>query len=197
MATPRKDPKDLKKRGRKSGYQEDYPRQAQALVKLGATDREVAAFFKVDEDTVRRWKHLHPKFCGALKVGKAPADERVEMSLFKRATGYSYEAVKIFQYEGAAVEVPYIEHVPPDTTACIFWLKNRMRDKWRDVRQAEVSAPGGKPIEVVQVPAGTELLRDYYARAVAASAAAGGDPDLGRDRQGRDVPPGDSDPGEG
>ena len=28
--------------------------------------------------------------------------------------------------------VPYIEHVPPDNTAMIFWLKNRQADRWRD-----------------------------------------------------------------
>jgi hypothetical protein len=28
-------------------------------------------------------------------------------------------------------------HVPPDTTACIFWLKNRDPQHWRDVQQME------------------------------------------------------------
>ena len=35
-------------------------------------------------------------------------------------------------YEGEYTHVPYVEHLPPDTTACIFWLKNRRRDEWRD-----------------------------------------------------------------
>jgi hypothetical protein len=46
--------------------------------------------------------------------------------------GYSYDTEKIFVYEGEPVRVPYVEHVPPDTTACIFWLKNRRKDLWRD-----------------------------------------------------------------
>ena len=33
------------------------------------------------------------------------------------------------------------EHVPPDTTACIFWLKNRRKDEWRD-RQEHTGADG-------------------------------------------------------
>jgi hypothetical protein len=35
------------------------------------------------------------------------------------------------------VYAPYVEHVPPDVTACIFWLKNRDPQHWRDTRQLE------------------------------------------------------------
>ena len=50
----------------------------------------------------------------------------VERSLYHRANGYSYDAVKIFcSKDGKVTKVPYREHVPPDVTACIFWLKNR------------------------------------------------------------------------
>ena len=50
--------------------------------------------------------------------------------------------MKIFQYEGSPVVVPYREHVAPDTTACIFWLKNRRRNEWRDVHKHEHGQPG-------------------------------------------------------
>jgi hypothetical protein len=45
----------------------------------------------------------------------------------RRAVGYSYDAAKIFRPAGAKkpIYAPYVEHVPPDVTACIFWLKNR------------------------------------------------------------------------
>ena len=33
------------------------------------------------------------------------------------------------------MKVPYTEHVPPDTTAMIFWLKNRRPEQWRDKRE--------------------------------------------------------------
>jgi len=74
-----------------------------------------------------------------LKIGKAEADSRVERSLFERANGYSYDAVKIFMPAGAKkpVYAPYVEHVPPDTTAAIFWLKNRDPAHWRDAWQLE------------------------------------------------------------
>jgi len=39
--------------------------------------------------------------------------------------------------DGVITKVPYREHVPPDVTACIFWLKNRKPHEWRDVQQME------------------------------------------------------------
>jgi hypothetical protein len=49
------------------------------------------------------------------------------------------DAVKIFMPAGRAkpVYAPYVEHVPPDVTACIFWLKNRDPQHWRDTQQLE------------------------------------------------------------
>jgi hypothetical protein len=86
-----------------------------------------------------QWPVLHPAFGEALKVGKKEADDRVERSLYHRAVGYSYEAVKIFLPYGSKepIYAPYVEHVPPDTTACIFWLKNRKPEMWRDAWQLE------------------------------------------------------------
>ena len=55
-----------------------------------------------------------------------------ERSLYQRANGYNYEATKIFMPAGRQkpVYAPYIEHVPPDVTARIFWLKNRDPEHW-------------------------------------------------------------------
>jgi hypothetical protein len=64
---------------------------------------------------------------------------RTERSLYERAIGYNYEAVKIFMPANRAklVYAPYIEHVPPDVTAAIFWLKNRDPQHWRESQQME------------------------------------------------------------
>lgn len=98
----------------------------------GATDREIADLLQISERTFYRWKHKHPEIGAVLTLGKAAADARVEQSLYRRATGYSYDAVKFHVVEGSVVETPYEEHVPPDTTAAIFWLKNRKPADWRD-----------------------------------------------------------------
>lgn len=125
--------------GRPTDYKPEYVQQAEKLCNLGATDEEIADFFDVDVRTVYRWKNAHPEFCQALNIGKDVADARVERSLFQRAVGYRQDAVKIFMPASASepVYAPYVENIAPDTTAAIFWLKNRKRDEWRDKSEHE------------------------------------------------------------
>lgn len=125
--------------GRPSAYKAEFATQAEKLCKLGATDIELADFFGVERTTIWRWSQVHEEFCNALKAGKLAADERVERSLYARATGYTFDAVKIFNANGEPLTVPYREHVPPDTTAAIFWLKNRRPDAWRDKTERDVN----------------------------------------------------------
>ena len=119
-------------RGRPTKYKAEYVEQAKKLCQLGATDLEVADFFEVDVRTLYRWKGEHDKFCQALKAGKEKAAERVIRSLYHRAVGYTYDAIQINVFQGVPVITPHKEHVPPDVTAAIFWLKNRQPEKWRD-----------------------------------------------------------------
>lgn len=137
---------------RPSSYKAEYAKQAEKLCALGATDVELADFFGVERTTIWRWSQAHEQFCNALKVGKASSDDRVERSLYARAIGYSFDAVKIFNANGQPLTVPYREHVAPDTTAAIFWLKNRRPDLWRDkVHQEHTGADGG-PLFVIERP---------------------------------------------
>jgi hypothetical protein len=128
--------------GRPTSYQPEYAAQAEKLCKLGATDADLAEFFGVNTSTIWRWTGRHEAFCNALKSGKEEADERVERSLYQKAIGYEYDAVKIFNANGEPLIVPYREKCAPDTTAAIFWLKNRRSDKWRDVHKHEHGGPG-------------------------------------------------------
>jgi len=150
--------------GRPTAYRAEYCEQAKKLTQLGATDRELADFFKVVISTISLWKTEHQAFSDALKLGKEEADRRVEHSLYHRAMGYSHEAVKIFcDKEGNVTQVPYTEHYPPDTTACIFWLKNRKQQLWRDVHKVEHSGKvtledlilGKQPEDHDAIPAGS------------------------------------------
>ena len=132
----------MAKIGRPDGFKHEFLEQAEKLCQLGATDEELANFFNVAVRTIYRWAARIPEFSQALKQGKDSADERVVRSLYHRAVGYTFDAVKIFQVAGQPLIVPYKEHVPPDTTAGIFWLKNRRKDEWRDRREVEVGGPG-------------------------------------------------------
>lgn len=127
--------------GRPPKYQKAFARQAAKLAELGATDQELADFFEVDVRTIYRWKHDYPEFCQSLKVGKDIADERVERSLYQKAIGYEQDEVKIFMPANAAspVYAPFRAKVAPDTTAAIFWLKNRRKADWRDKHEVEHS----------------------------------------------------------
>jgi transposase len=140
--------------GRPSKFDPDLERQAIALLELGATDKQLASFFKVSESTLNLWKQKFPKFSESLKKAKQTTDEKVEKSLYQRARGYKHKAVKIFcNREGQVTEVPYIERHAPDTTACIFWLKNRQPERWRDKQEIEHS--GEVKTAVLELASGT------------------------------------------
>lgn len=124
--------------GRPTSYKPEYAKQAEKLCLLGATDAELADFFEVTTVTIWRWQSAHPEFCNALKAGKDEADSRVERSLFQRAVGYTFDSEKVFQFQGAIVRAPIREHLPPDTTAGIFWLKNRRAQEWRERSEVHV-----------------------------------------------------------
>src|SRR3546814_5222390 len=59
------------------------------------------------------------------------------------AVGYTFESEKIFCHDGVVTRAPTVEHVPPSTTAQIFWLKNRRRDLWRDRIDSELTGKDG------------------------------------------------------
>lgn len=125
------------KGGRPSSYRPEFAALARKFCSLGAIDKDLAEAFGVSEQTVNAWKKAHPEFLEALKAAKEEADAKVERSLFERATGYRHAAVKIMQYEGAPVIVPYTEIYPPDPASMIFWLKNRRPDLWREKVEVE------------------------------------------------------------
>jgi len=136
--------------GRPPKYKPEFAEQAAKLCELGATDDVLADFFKVSVRTIPRWMAQHKEFCHAVKNAKDVADDMVERSLFQRAMGYEQDAVKIFMPAGSKTPVyaEYRENVNPDTTAAIFWLKNRRKDEWRDRSSFEHTGKDDGPIEV-------------------------------------------------
>lgn len=120
-------------------WNDTVPERAYELCLIGLRDADLAVAFGVSIYSIDKWKQVHPAFKDALKRGKNEADAKVAEALFHKAVGYSHKAVDIRVIEGDIVKVPYTKTYPPDTTACIFWLKNRQREYWADTKRSELS----------------------------------------------------------
>jgi len=124
----------------------------------GLTDEQIAHNLGIGTATLYEYKNKFPEFTEALKNGKDDIDVEVENALLKRALGYEYEEVTqeplynpingepILDESGnpkIAVTKIVRKMVNPDTTAQIFWLKNRRPGAWRDKQDIEHSGEAG------------------------------------------------------
>lgn len=134
----------------------------------GLTDAHIAEQMGIHKSTLIEWKKKYSDISDSLKKGKDVADREIEEALFKKAKGFSVKITKAIklknitydeksgrkiseeEYIGYAQEDVY---VPPDTTAQIFWLKNRKPAEWRDKRDdtQEVQSESAGVIEIPMV----------------------------------------------
>jgi DNA-binding XRE family transcriptional regulator len=116
----------------------------------GLTDEQIAKNLGISRDTLYVYKKEHPDFSDALKRGKEVVDREVENSLLNNALGYDYteqQAIKVkevyYDTQGKRCEneevkiIEITKHKPAETTATIFWLKNRKPEQWRDKTEVE------------------------------------------------------------
>jgi hypothetical protein len=120
----------------------------EAWARNGLTDEQIAQNMSINVATLYRYKEKYCEICEALKRGKDVVDIEVENALLKRALGYAYVETKteVSKKDGKKVTTT-IKEVIPDTTAQIFWLKNRRPDLWRDKQQIEHSGQISNPFE--------------------------------------------------
>jgi hypothetical protein len=104
--------KVVKLRGRPAKPGADLS-QVEVIASLGLIDDEIAIILGISPRTLNYWKK-NVEFLQSLKRGKLKADFQIAKSLYEKAKG-------------------------GDTTAMIFWLKNRQPDRWRDRQQQEHS----------------------------------------------------------
>ena len=97
--------------------------------KNGLTDEQIAENIGINRTTLYDWKKKEANIADALKKGKEVIDFEVENALLKRALGYEYEEET---YENGILTKKVKKQVAPDTTAQIFWLKNRKKEQWRE-----------------------------------------------------------------
>jgi len=134
--------------GRPSSFRPEYVKLAKQFALLGATDKQMASFFEVSEQTLNEWKKKHPEFLESLKEGKIIADSMVASSLFHRALGYSHDEDDIRVVGGEIAITPTKKHYPPDTTACIYWLNNRQRQAWKAKVEDSEDSEQAQPVQV-------------------------------------------------
>ena len=123
----------------------------------GLIDEDIAHNMHVNPSTLRRWKNDFKEISDALRLGKDSADRIVESALYRKAIGYDKtlkKPIKVrrvaFDDNGRKIEeyeeIIYAEetiHIPADTTAQIFWLKNRKPEQWRDKADMAVTPSNG------------------------------------------------------
>ena len=113
----------------KDGELKDKLILIQGMARDGLTQQQIADNLGINVDTLIEYKKKYTDFSEALKKGKEVVDIEVENALLKRALGYKYDEVT---YENGVETKRVTKEVQPDTTAQIFWLKNRQVKKWRD-----------------------------------------------------------------
>jgi hypothetical protein len=144
--------------GRPSEYDPAYCEQAKKLCRLGATDVEISDFFGVSPSTFYRWSAEHEEFRESIKTGKDFADERVERSLYAKAVGYEHDDTDVRVADGVIVQTPVRKIYPPDSTAAIFWLKNRRRSEWPDKQNVVPQNPDGTALGIMSQIAGAAIV---------------------------------------
>ena len=108
--------------------------EIEGMARDGLTDKQMAHNIGIAESTLNEWKNRFPEFKESLKRGKEVVDREVENALLKTALGFYYTEEQVTNSGGVVTTKKYAK---PNTTAQIFWLKNRKQVEWRDKQEIE------------------------------------------------------------
>lgn len=132
--------------GAPTKFKEDTTELCYRMRLLGLNREQILHILGVDEMTLDNWRAAHPEFHDAWERGGMLADANVAAALYWRATGYTYDAEKLFydSRKGEVIRTTQRTHCPPDVTAANMWLTNRARDLWRNkIVEEHTGADGG------------------------------------------------------
>ena len=110
--------------------------QIEGWARDGLIDEQIAQNMGISYSTFKEWKKKFSDFSAVLKRGKEVVDRQVENALLKTAIGYVYEEETVTNAGDVVVVKKYSK---PNTTAQIFWLKNRKRGQWTDKSEVDVT----------------------------------------------------------
>jgi hypothetical protein len=108
----------------------------EAWCRDGLTEAQICDNLDVSQESFIQYKKQFPELVEVLKKGKEVIDIMVENALLKAALGYEYEETK----ETADGFERSTKMAHPNTTALIFWLKNRKPQQWRDKQEVDMNA---------------------------------------------------------
>ena len=145
--------------GRPTAYRPDFCEQARKYCLLGATNEELGALFGVTRRTIDNWIATQPAFAAAVESGRLVADSKVASGLYARATGFERTVKRTALYRGEPKDFETNVYFPPDTQACIFWLRNRRRQTWRDAPTAATADDGID--DIARLEAAGERMRHH------------------------------------
>lgn len=115
--------------------EQDNLTMIEGWARQGLTNEQIAKNIGINSDTFYAWLKKYPEISESLKKGKAPVDFEVENALYKRAVGFEYEEIETVEEEVDGVFKTRVKRTQrtalPDTSAIIFWLKNRKPEQWR------------------------------------------------------------------
>lgn len=110
--------------------------KVEAWAKSGLSEKQISQNMGIAYSTLKEWKKKYSALSASLKKGKEVTDFEVENAMHKSAIGYFVEETKTYITETNGVQTKKIEKykkwIPPNSTAQIFWLKNRKPDVWMD-----------------------------------------------------------------
>ena len=110
----------------------------------GLIDKQIAHNMGVAWSTLKTWKNRFPELAEAISKSKEVVDREVENALFKRAMGYWVTETETTTFsDGTTKTTEKRRHIVPDTTAQIFWLKNRKPDEWREKNDLTLTPSNG------------------------------------------------------
>jgi hypothetical protein len=139
--------------GRPTSFRAEYCKHAHNYCLLGATKAQLAEFFGVTSRTIDNWLATIPEFRDEVQRGRNIADAKVADSLYRRAVGYEHEVEGVFGRPGQMQVVRYKKCYPPQTEACVHWLRNRRPQNWGGrLRPARLKAEPAVPADEAKVP---------------------------------------------
>jgi hypothetical protein len=103
------------------------------MVQAGFTDTQIATVYKIDFNTIQKWKQKHSKFVQALEENKRRFDDgMVIRSAYERAVGFVVKEQKAMVVAGKVQIIDVDKHIIPSESAQQFWLTNRLPDEWKN-----------------------------------------------------------------